>query len=455
VHDQILGKLQFDFTDLGELRLKNIERTIRAYALTNTRQAHSTNQQAPASPGPGATNFDISRFRRPSIIVMPFKELGGADNASLAEGLRLSLHSVLIKLPGFFLLHTGAVEGYRGQDYSAAEVGNAIDVRYVVGGAVQCVGERVRATIELTDTSSRQMVWGETYDRILDDVFALQDEIALEIVKALDIVLRAGDVGRLRFETISNPSARECFYRGISHLYGGNRENTLSARGMLEKVDAMEPDNPACLSMIALTYWREAKFGWSDDRASSLKMASNYAQKTVDLGDPEGVGHTIMGYVRLQQGRHEDAMVLSAEALSRRPSCPLSNGLLAEVMRYCGNPDQAVARIKEAMKLAKIFPPWMIDNLAAALRDNNQVEASISAAKEAVGLFPDDLDVLVTLCCDYDWSSMSTEAETVARQILAADPSFSIARYAESQPYKDKAVLDRIIESLSRAGLPE
>lgn len=455
VREHVTGKLDFDYTDLGKLRLKNIERSVRAYELAGTSDAHPRIRQPVALSDGGDSTFDASPFKRPSIIVMPFKDLGGADETSLAEGLRLSLHSVLIKLPGFFLLHTATVEGYRGQDYSAVDVGKEIDVQYVVSGAVQCARERVRVMVELTDTSAQQLVWGETYDRILTDIFDLQDEISLEIVKALDIELRAGDVGRLRFSTISNPSAREFLHRGVSHLYQGDRENTLRARRLMEKVDEIEPNVPACLGMIALTYWREAKFGWSDDPSASLKAAADYARRTIDLGDPEGVGHTIMGYVHLHQRRHDEAMASSIEAQSRRPSCPLSNGLLAEVMRYCGKPDEAIMRMKDAMKLSRTFPPWMINNLAASLRDDDQIKASISAAKEAVQLFPDDLDGLVTLCCDYDLSSMPADAEAMAQQILSTDPAFSVVRYAESQPYADQAVSNRIVESLKRAGLPE
>ena len=455
VREHVTGKLDFDYSDLGEQRLKNIERSVQAYGLAGPSGADPCVRRPVDLSERGESTFDTSPFKRPSIIVMPFKDLGGADETSLAEGLRLSLHSVLIKLPGFFLLHAGAVEEYRGQDYSAVNVGKEIDVQYVVSAAVQCSGERVRVMVELTDTSAQQLVWGETYDRILTDIFDLQDEISLEIVKALDIELRAGDVGRLRFSTISNPSAREFLHRGISHLYQGDSENTLRARRLMEKVDEIEPNVPACQGMIALTHWREAKFGWSNDPSASLKAAADYAQRTIDLGDPEGVGHTIMGYVHLHQRRHDDAMASSVEAQSRRPSCPLSNGLLAEVMRYCGRPDEAIMRMKDAMKLSRTFPPWMINNLAASLRDDNQIEASISAAKEAAQLFPDDLDGLVTLCCDYSLSSMPAKAEAVAKKILSAEPAFSVVRYAESQPYADHDVSDRIVECLKRAGLPE
>ena len=111
--------------------------------------------------------------------------------------------------------------------------------------------------------------------------------------------------------------------------------------------------------------------------------------------------------------------------------------------------------MREAMKLTGTFPPWMISNVVAALRDNGQIEASISTANEALKLFPEDLDLLVALCTSYELSSLLAEAEKLASQILDIDPTFSISQYANGQPYSDRSVLNCIVESLKRAGLPE
>ena len=455
VFDQIDGKLDLNFIDLGEQSLKNIDKSIRAYALASAVVRHPRIRSAPGAALGTANIFDVRRFTRPSIIVMPFRDLGGADENSLAEGLRLSVHSVLVKLSGLFLLHTALVEGYRGQHYSASDVGKEIDVRYVVGGTVQCRGERVRVSVELTDTTTRQVVWAENYDRVMDDIFSVQDEIALEIVNALDIELRGGEAAHIRSKILNDPSARVLMHRAAGHLYQGDRQNNSLSRDLLEKLDEIEPDVPLTSGMIAITHWRDARFGWSVNPLHSLQKAGDYAQKAIDLGDTQGIGHTVMGYVHLQQRRHNEAMQTSAEALSTRSSCPLANGLAAEVLRYCGKADQSIMRMREAMKIVGTFPPWMVSNLAAALRDHGQIEASISAANDALQLFPEDLDLLVTLCSDYELSAMPSQAETVAKQIIDIDPTFTVSRYADAQPYSDRAVLNRIVESLTRAGLPQ
>jgi len=455
VQEQVSGKLAADFADLGALTLKNIERPIRAYSLKNIGGGAAAARRHPAKQAGGDGSIDLSRFERPSIVVMPFKDLGGGDRDSLAEGLRLSLHCVLIKLSGLFLLHTATVEAYRGKDYSAADVGKEIDVRYIVQGAVQRAGDRIRVTMEMTDVSTGQLVWGERYDRVVTDILGLQDEIALEIVHALDIELRTGETGRVRLECISDLSALQYLHRGVSHLYKGTKDDTAAARRMFEKLNELQPNLSLCTGMIALTHWRDGQFGWSADPAESRRTAAEFAQRTIDLGDTEGLGHAIIGQALLHQRRHDDALACSVEALSRRPSCPLANGLLAEVLQYCGEPARAVRQIKDAMRLVRISPPWMINTLAASLRDNNELDDSISAASQAARLFPDKPDALAILCSDYGLASSLDDAREVAQQILRIDPSFSISRYAETQPYKDQVPLDRIVEGLGAAGLPQ
>jgi class 3 adenylate cyclase/tetratricopeptide (TPR) repeat protein len=413
VHDLVTGKIEGKFTELGELTLKNIDRPVRAYALASVGSGESKAlHQANASVG-GAV--DNGQFERPSIVIMPFKDLGGGEQGSLAEGIRLGLHSMLVKLSGLFLLHTGTVENYRGQDVSANQVGREINVRNVVEGTVRTAGDRVRITIQVTDALTGQLILAEHFDRVLDDIFALEDEIALEIVGALEIELRSGETGRAWWRGITDPAARIYVHQGLSHLYKATDDDNVAARRVLEKLDALQLDMSQCLGLLALTHLRDAQF---------------------------------------YQRRHQEALNSCSEALARRPSCPMANGLLAEVMQFCGEPGQAIAQIRNAIRHVRASPPWMINILAASFRDNDDIDAAISTAKEAVRLFPDELYGRVVLCGALALVTAEGAAAELAQEIVRIDPSFTISRYAETLPYEDKATLDRITEGLDRAGLP-
>lgn len=455
VHDHISGKLAVDIRERGLVRLKNIAREVPAFEIADPSGSGATRPtQAAHADRPGDA-IDFSRFDRASIVVLPFRDLGGSDRDCLGEGLRLSLHSVLIKLPGLFLLHTASVDQYRGRDVSAVEVGREIKVGYVVGGAVQRAGNRVRILVDLTDVAAGEVIWADRLDRTLEDIFDFQDEVSREIVNAIGLEMRGGDLRRAMFSGASSPEGVAHLHRSVSHLYRGTREDTTIARDWAQMLLAAEPENPWATGLIALTYWREAKFGWTDDPVECVDLAISFAERAIAKGDPEGVGHTVLSYARLCQRRFDEALAASVEARSRRPSCPVSNGMLAEVMRFYGHPDQAVQRMRDAMRLARNFPPWMASSLAAALRDCGDFDASMEAANQATRLFPGDIDSQVTLCSAHVAAGSLDKAKQLARQIRDAEPDFSVSGYIAGQPYRESGTLRRIAENLASAGLPE
>ena len=140
------------------------------------------------------SNFSIPEL--PSIMVLPFKNLSGdADQEGLVDGFRLSIQSTLVKLAGMFLINAPVADTYRDRQVSAIQAGNEVGIRYVLDGAVQIAGERIRVTVQLTDAPAEQVVWADRYDRVIDNIFELQDEITTEVAVALDAKFVAGTQG--------------------------------------------------------------------------------------------------------------------------------------------------------------------------------------------------------------------------------------------------------------------
>ena len=201
-------------------------------------------------------SIDVSAAERPSIIIMPFKNLSGDDSEGIADGIRLTLHSTLIKLPGLFLIHTGTVEKYRGQAPSSEEVRKEINTKYIINGSIQKIGNQIRITIEVTDTEQDQMILSERYDRIIHDIFSLQDEIAFEITKTLGVEFFGLDNSSDQDSSkISVPEAQENFLVGLSHFYKGTQQDNIKARSLFQKVLDIEPEVGRVYGLIGLTYW--------------------------------------------------------------------------------------------------------------------------------------------------------------------------------------------------------
>ncbi|MCA1492044.1 adenylate/guanylate cyclase domain-containing protein [Ensifer sp. NBAIM29] len=448
VFSEVKNRVKLRFEDLGAQPLKNIVDPVHVYRIV------------PAAGGPEPrhiprTTEEMPIPKRPSIAVLPFADFTGKpDHDYLADGLRLNIQAALIHASGLFLIGAATCNRYRNADVTAEQAGRELGVRYVLQGAVQKSGQRIRAMLELTDVVARQIVWAERYDRLVDDAFAMQDEITAEVLKALDVKLASGEKWLLH-STISNLEALDPFYRGLSLFYAGSREANAAAREMFETVFRLQPDSPVGPAYLCFTFWVDAFRGWAASKEQSLAQAALWADKAIKLRGSNGLAHIVLASVHLLNRRHEEALATCYKAVELRPNCPTANSYLANILCYCGRPSEAIAKVQEAMRITPVFPPWYMTLLAAAYRDTGEIAKSISAAGHSLKLNPGDCDALLVLCSNYSLLGQRQQAGKLAQEIVAIEPKFSLGRYAESQPYKDEEALARLIESLRAAGLPQ
>jgi adenylate cyclase len=448
VFREVRSRVNFHFEDLGAQTLKNIADAVHTYRIVPPGSLRS--------PQPAPWTGEVLPIpKKPSIAILPFANLSGEpEHGHLADGLRLGIQAALIHASGLFLIGAGTVKRYRDADLPAEQAGREMGVRYILQGAMQTACQRIRVTLELTDVAARQIVWAERYDRLLDDAFAVQDEITAEVLKALDIKLASGEKWLLH-STISNLEALDPFYRGLSHFYAGTKDGNAAARNMFEAVARLQPDSPVGPAYLCFTYWADAFRGWADSKEQSLAQATLWAEKAIMLRGSNGLAEIVLASVHLQNRHHDEALVSCYRAVELRPNCPTASSYLANILFYCGRPAEAIAKIHEAIRITPVFPPWYMTLLAAAYRDNGEVGKSISAAEHSLRLSPDEKDARLVLCSDYSLAGQVQQARNVAQHIVAIEPQFSLARYADSQPYKDGEALTRLIDSLRAAGLPQ
>lgn len=454
VRSAVKKKLEIEYEEMGDQALKNIEEPVRAYRVLDS-SFPSVNLKS-VNVENDSSSLEFTLPNRPSIAILPFKCLGSDhDQDYLADGIRFGIQASLVQLSGLFLVNASTLNAYRGADVSATSTGTELGVGYVLEGAVQQAGERVRATVQLTDVKTGQSIWAEHYDRVLDDVFEMQDEITREVISSLNVKIIHKGVGRIWFGKLTSPEAREYFYRGSSHLYEGNKEDNAKARHMYEELYRVQPDTVVGPSNVAVTHWLDAFFGWTDSSVKSMELAAKWAKKAVEYQENNGIGHALLGHLQLLDGKFDEALAICSKGVELRSSCPLAVGLLGLVQNYCGDARSAVKHIREALELEKVYPAWMINFLATAYRDCGEIELSITAAKESMRLDPQKIDAQLILCSDYELVADHDHARGAAEKIIASDPTFSLSTYAESQPYKDSTPLDRVIGALREAGLPE
>lgn len=391
---------------------------------------------------------------RPSIVLLPFKVAGDEreESEALAEGLRLDIQNALTKMSGVFLLAAGSANAMRG--WSGAEAASRAGVRYALEGTVQRSADRVRVIVQLTDAVAGTVPWSERYDRMLDRNFALQDEITARIVTALDVKLASGEQARVWHKCLSDPQARECFYRGVQAFMRMNRESIASAQTFFHRLVEHAPDSPFGPTWLALCLWFESTRGWAADPGEAREQAGVWAERAVGMEDADGQAHTVLGNVRLLQRRFDEALAVASEALEIRPGCANANGFLANVLLYCGEPQKAVMHARRAIRYMPVYPPWFVEILAASYRDAGMLDLGIISAREILRVMPSAIQGRLALASALVRSGWLAEARRIAGEARELDTHLTLERWGSSQPYRDTNVLAGVVDDLRRAGIP-
>ncbi len=455
VLDQVKRKLALDLEDLGNTALKNIEEPVRTYRIVHAGQSE---MPVAATSITATSSSALSPLqKRPSVAIMPFRNLNGdAQNDYIADGIGLGIQTLLVQLSGLFLVNASAHQGYRDGKVTAAEAVKELPIRYVLEGTVQKAGQRVRVMVQLTDLHDSTVIWADRYDRGLEDVFALQDDVTHEVISSLGSEILGAELDRIFTRGLTVKGAWEHYLRGVSHFYKQTKHDNAIAREMFEKLYHLHPDKSLGPAYISVTHWFDATRGWTDSLAVSMRHAREWAEKSIEIKEiNNGLGHVILGSIRLREGRHEEGLALCRKGVAFRGNCPLAIGQLAYAQLHCGDAHGAVKSARKALAVRMIYPPPLINLLATAYRDTGEIDLSIRTAREAAGLDPQHTDALVTLCGDYVLAGLNDEAQRVAGQIIEIDPEFRTSSYATNLPYNDATKVTSIVETLRSAGLPE
>jgi len=446
VRNAVATRVAAVFVDQGERILKNIPIAIRWH--------HVVMAHADGSAMRPALRTADQLTNLPSIAILPFRTLGqGPEQASLADGLRIDIQGALVKIAGLALIGIGTTNTYRGKDVTPQQAAAEMGVRYLLEGVVQRAGDRARITASLIDGASGQTIWTEHYDRTLNESFDVQDEITEKVVTALDVKLLSGEQAKVWRKTIRNPKAREHFYRGIHEFMKGQKEANAAAREDFERVARLAAESSLGPTFLALTHWWDAFRGWSRDPAKSLEIAGKWASHAMTMDDADGQAHTVMAYVHLLRREHDRALEIATTAVALRPNCTNANAQLANVLHYCGRPADAADHIRQAIRLTPVHAAWFDDLLAASCKEVRQWAEAKAVATEVLRTKPDDIDARLVLIEVGLATGDVRSAREFAHEVLVLQPDFSVNKWAESQPYKDLAVLERIAAVLRSAGL--
>jgi adenylate cyclase len=452
VYQQVRRRLDLIVSDLGEQQLKNIEGEVRAYEIAI--QPHSSERARVR--GIAAARVARTPPEGPSLAVLPFANLNGdPTHEHFSDGLTVDIMAELVRIPGLFLIGEDSAFTYKDTAARPREVAGELGVRHVLEGAVRRDERRVRVTVRLVDAASGRHVWAERYDRDLDDIFAVQDEITERVVTELDVELVSGENARVVRQHLRTPSALGIQYKGEELLHRFTRDDMAQARSLFEDVMRVEPDSPIPYASAAWTHYFDVERGWSDAPSDSLARMSELSHDSLERGDISGFAYLMLGNMRLMKREYEDALELGDRALLARPSCQAAWGLKANILNYCGFPEEATPLAEQSLRLSPVAQTFYPEVLASAHYLCGRLEEAIASANESLALAPDSVEGRVVLAAAFVETGRLEAARQVAAEIHSIDPELTLTRFAASRPHRDPAVLARLTDSLRRAGVPE
>ncbi len=442
---QVQGKVVANFVDAGEQSLKNIARPVRVYRVELGEQS-AAEPAAPTLPLPD----------RPSIAVLPFQNMSGdPEQEYFTDGMVEDIITGLSRIKWLFVIARNSTFTFKGRAIDVKQIGRELGVRYVLEGSVRRVTDRIRITGQLIDAVSGAHVWAERYDRKSDDIFALQDEITLSVVGAIEPSLRLAEIERVKRKRPDSLDAYDLVLQAQPDVYSGMPDRATKALLLLERALALNSDYALAHAFAAMCYHnRFLRAGLHEqDRAASIQ----HAQAALASGQDDALALTFAGFsIGMDANDRSSAFAAFDAALALSPSSALTYFCGSAILGWAGVAERAIEWAERGIRLSP-FDPWRFAAYHALTlghfhRDHYQ-EAADSAYK-AVQANPGHSISRMLLAASLVKLGRMDEAKTAAAHVLELQPTF---RYSKqfSGVNCAPALADSLGEALRETGLPE
>lgn len=440
-YDQVENKLAFGYESLGEHTVKNIKKPIRVYRV----------QAEPVAAIPEVSR-GLPLPDKPSIAVLPFVNMSGDPSQEFfADGLTDSIITALSRTAEMVVIASNSTFAYKGKHVNIQQVGQELRVRYVLEGSLQKSENRVRINAQLIDANKGHHLWAERYDRQLKDVFVLQDEVTLKIIRALQVKLTRGEQARLWIGGTENLNAFEKFYQGMGEYW--SRGNLTLARQLFEEAVELDPDYIEPYVFLGWLHMIEYWYGLSKSPQESMEKAVELAQKALALNDLIDLPYSLLGKICLSKFEHERAISEARRAIALNPNGADACAQLACILSYAERPEEALYWLDKAFRLNPMPPVFYYTYSGMAYNINGQYQEAIRLYKKGLTLNPNSLYGHLGLTESYSLLGREEEARASAAEVLRIHPGFSAGYHVKAMGYKNQADEERFLNALRKAGL--
>jgi TolB-like protein/tetratricopeptide (TPR) repeat protein len=370
-------------------------------------------QEAPALPLPD----------KPSIVVLPFVNMSEDPKQEyFSDGITEDLTSDLSKISSLFVIARNSAFTYKGKAVKVQDVSKELGVRYVLEGSVRRADDQVRVTAQLIDATTGYHLWSERYDRPLQDILRLQDEVVRKIVTTLGLQLSVQEQGYIIRKHTDNLEAYDFFLRGVESFYRVTKEANAQARQMFEKAVALDPQYAEAYAWLSYTYYEEWIFRWSAD-PQNLERALVLVQQALALDDSLPRAHSLLSLVYAEKHQYDQAIAEGERATALDPNNADSYRMRAGMLNFAGRPEDALQMLEQAMRLNPHYPPMYLWSLGWAYSLTGRYTEAVATLQEFISRSPNHQVGHLYLALSYvqQWASQqSADAQTLVQALAAA-----------------------------------
>ncbi|MCX7362843.1 MAG: adenylate/guanylate cyclase domain-containing protein [Alphaproteobacteria bacterium] len=459
VHEAVAGRLAATFVDLGSLALKNIDRPVQAFAV----EWQPADWQVPAAPPEAiaprrAATPVLALPDKPSIAVLPFQNMSGdPEQEYFADGMVEDIITALSRFKSLFVIARNSSFTYKGRAVDIKQVGRELGVRYVLEGSVRKAASRVRITGQLIDCETGSHLWADRFDGSLEDIFELQDQMTINVVGAIAPRLDQAEIERAKRKPVESLDAYDSFLRGRAQVDGRTKEAVDGARGLFYRAIELAPDFATPYGLVGLCFIARKTQGWPRDEEAEQKEARRLASRVQAIGQDDALALSWSGFSLIWiANEYETGSAFIERALRLNPNLAVAWQLQGYASLYRGEPEATVGHIGRALRLNPLDPEsWRSEGIMAnALLFQGRYEEALKWAARALTHNPNWTMAIRAVAIANALAGNIYEARAAMVRMRELQPALRISHLKGFMPYRRTEDLEKVIEGLRLAGLP-
>ncbi|MEO0819341.1 MAG: winged helix-turn-helix domain-containing protein [Pseudomonadota bacterium] len=435
---------------------QKLVKTVRGYGFRFVGEVTVPETLAPAvaHAGPAAPEAETKSY--PSIAVRPFSSVGNAhDNGAFARDLSEDIAAALSRMRWLFVVSFGSTHDLVGAAHLPQDIAQALDVRYLLSGRVRQVDDALRITCQLSDTEFGRLLWSESYDGDMSDVFVLQDQITLRIATTLSSEVTLAEVERARRAHPSDLDAWRAYLRALTHMHLLSAEANETAKACLAQSLAQAPDFAPAHAALAWCAGYEAVHGWQSSGTAALAAAERHAETALQFAPDEPRAHCAMALVHFLNGRHEEVFVSTARAIELDPNMPDAHGILGNALAISGEASSALQPLERALQGSPRDPTrWFwSQGMANALFAMQDYGAALGWARRTVEIRPGWIFGHLARAASAGQLGLAEEAGEALARVVEIVPGYSLERFRRKAMWTSRSDIERFEAGLRAAGI--